>query len=381
MTRIPFLAAAALVALSTSAALACDDLEALRERRDAIAAKAAKLSKDELATEHYALGIWARDHQLVEESRAEFTAAVAAAPDHEPAHAALGDVKLEGRWIGLDEAMEAKGMVRRDGTWILREEAAVLDLPAQEKALRREQQKKVEQILRTYGAGSETQRKFATGALATVDDKYKLEPFAYALRAKSEPVRLLAAKELGRLADRRALKPLVRRALLDPSEDVRNASIDAAKAIGDANLIAPMVKALASESSDVRKNAASGIARVGDVRGIKVLIWRLEAHGGTGQRVNSFFGNQLTYIQDFDVEVAQTAFIADPIVGVLQEGIVLDVQIHSVDTEITWTEREVIHGAIGRLTGATDVKNEPGAWAAWWKLHAKDYEKTETAAK
>ena len=97
--------------------------------------------------------------------------------------------------------------------------------------------------------------------------------------------------------------------------------------------------------------------------------------------MNSFFGNQLTYIQDFDVEVAQTAFIADPIVGVLQEGIVLDVQIHSVDTEITWTEREVIHGAIGRLTGATDVKNEPGAWAAWWKLHAKDYEKTETAAK
>jgi len=36
--------------------------------------------------------------------------------------------------------------------------------------------------------------------------------------------------------------------------------------------------------------------------------------------------NEVAYISDFDVEVAQTAFIADPVIGVLQEGIVLDVR-------------------------------------------------------
>src|SRR6185295_73746 len=36
--------------------------------------------------------------------------------------------------------------------------------------------------------------------------------------------------------------------------------------------------------------------------------------------------NQLSFIEDFDVEVAQTASIADPIVGVIQDGLVLDVQ-------------------------------------------------------
>ena len=44
------------------------------------------------------------------------------------------------------------------------------------------------------------------------------------------------------------------------------------------------------------------------------------------QRANITLITQLTYIQDFDVEVAQTAFIADPIIGIIQDGLVLDVQ-------------------------------------------------------
>ena len=36
--------------------------------------------------------------------------------------------------------------------------------------------------------------------------------------------------------------------------------------------------------------------------------------------------NQVTYVQDFDVEVAAAALIADPQVGVLSDGIVLDVR-------------------------------------------------------
>src|SRR5690606_29431370 len=35
--------------------------------------------------------------------------------------------------------------------------------------------------------------------------------------------------------------------------------------------------------------------------------------------------NQTSYIRDFDVEVAQAAFIADPKMDVIQDGIVLDV--------------------------------------------------------
>jgi len=44
------------------------------------------------------------------------------------------------------------------------------------------------------------------------------------------------------------------------------------------------------------------------------------------QRANITVVNQISYVQDFDVEVAQTAFIADPVIGVIQDGLTLDVR-------------------------------------------------------
>lgn len=44
------------------------------------------------------------------------------------------------------------------------------------------------------------------------------------------------------------------------------------------------------------------------------------------QRANVQLLNQLAYIRDFDVEVAQAATIGDPIVGRIEEGVVLDVR-------------------------------------------------------
>lgn len=43
-------------------------------------------------------------------------------------------------------------------------------------------------------------------------------------------------------------------------------------------------------------------------------------------RANITVLNQVAYVQDFDVEIAQAASIADPIVAVIQDGVVLDVR-------------------------------------------------------
>src|SRR5438876_26961 len=80
-------------------------------------------------------------------------------------------------------------------------------------------------------------------ALACVDDGCKFEPFALVLRSKVDDVRLYCARELGRIGDRRALRPLLWRAVHDPKSDVRLAAVGAAKTIGDANLALPLVKA------------------------------------------------------------------------------------------------------------------------------------------
>lgn len=44
------------------------------------------------------------------------------------------------------------------------------------------------------------------------------------------------------------------------------------------------------------------------------------------QRAYATMLNQITYVQDFDVEVALASIIADPIVGVVSDGVVLDVR-------------------------------------------------------
>jgi hypothetical protein len=271
--------------------------------------------------------------------------------------------------------MRMKGMVQRQGRWMLAEEAEILDLPAGERTLRARQQKKVASLLDQYATAPPRARKYALDSLGTIDDKYKLEPFAYALRSKHDTVRTLAAKELGRIGNRRAIRPLLHRAIHDPSEPVRHAAIDAATTIGDPGLLLPLVRVMEGDNPTKRARAAEAIGRTGDVRGVQYLVYKYEARGGGAPR--SFFSSitQLTFIQDFDVEVAQTAFIADPIVGVIQEGLVIDVEVVATSQVGYMVEREAIHGALGRLTGATEVPNKDGAWAAWYREHQDDLAK------
>ncbi len=44
------------------------------------------------------------------------------------------------------------------------------------------------------------------------------------------------------------------------------------------------------------------------------------------QRANLTLVNQISYVRDYDVEVAQTAYIADPVIDVVQDGLTLDVR-------------------------------------------------------
>jgi tetratricopeptide (TPR) repeat protein len=354
------LAAAAALTLALGAAHAGDG------EPTSVRARSAQARED--AQSLYQKGLEARAKGNEQKALALFRSTVSKDPQHAAARRELGQVRDGGQWIELAEAMRRKGLVRRDGTWILKEEAAILDLPAQEKQRRKDEQAKLYKLIRTYGAApDERVGKFALQSMGTIEDAYKVEPMAYALRAKNQKVRLLAAKELGRLKNRRAMRPLLHRVIYDPSEPVRHAALDAAKKIGDPNLIAPLVKALGSDDAHVRMRAASGIARAGDVRGIQYLVYKFEAHGGGGPRSYMMSANQLTFIQDFDVEVAQTAFIADPIIGIIQDGVVLDAKVIATEQVSHFVEREAIHGALTRLTGAEDVKNKPGAWAKWWK--------------
>ena len=83
------------------------------------------------------------------------------------------------------------------------------------------------------------------------------------------------------------------------------------------------------------------------------------------QRANLTVVNQLSYIQDFDVEVAQTSFIADPVVGVLQEGVVQAMKILATEQTYSTVERVAMESALGRLSGQ-ELGGDVRAWRRWW---------------
>jgi hypothetical protein len=316
------------------------------------------------ASDRYALGMWCREKGLLPEASAEFREAVRLDPAHSASREALGEQKVDGRWVSPEAAMESKGLVRHDGRWVLPEEKARLEMPAAEKERTRREEDRARSLLRTMAAGDARAAGLAREAFASVEDRCKTTPLAYALRSTEKPVRLFAASELGRIRDRRTLKPLVHRAVRDPDPEVRAACVDAARAFGDAELLAPFVGSLLHAADPAhRAAAAEAVGRSGDMRGVYYLVYELEAHGG-GPRSNIYVANQLTFVQDFDVEVAQTAFIADPQVGLLQDGAVLDAQVVGSSVHQTRVEKHVVAGALRRLTGA-DMGESAAAWRKW----------------
>ena len=316
------------------------------------------------ATDRYALGVWCRDKGLLPEATAEFREAVRLDPEHAASREALGERRVDGRWTTPEEAMARKGLVRHEGRWVLPEEKALMEMTAPERDRLRREEDRARSLLRTMASGDARAAGLAREALASVDDRSKTAPLAYALRSREKAVRLLAAAELGRIQDRRTLRALVHRAVRDSDPGVRAACVDAAKSFGDAELLAPFVRSMLNAAEPAhRAAAAEAIGRAGDIRGVYYLVYELEAHGG-GPRSHIYVANQLTFVQDFDVEVAQTAFIADPQVGLLQDGAVLDAQVVGSEVHQTRVERHVVAGALHRLTGA-DLGDDAAAWRKW----------------
>jgi hypothetical protein len=182
--------------------------------------------------------------------------------------------------------------------------------------------------------------------------------------------RALAAHALRRLAPAKSLEPLLRRCALDGSREVRAEAAHALAATGEEGVILPLVRALSSEYSSVRANSAEALGVAGfpaAVPALKAQLSKLtspsKASGQTAPpRSHIFVGKQTAYVQDFDVEVAQGAAVADPQVNTLHQGAVLDVRVIAVTSSATATRTELaaVRAALASLK-AKDVAEAPSA--------------------
>jgi len=329
------------------------------------AAKAASIQKGDAAA-HYRLALWCKDRGLRMESIREMRVVVMLEPDHLASRRALGFEKVAGRWVSGKETMRAKGFVKHDGVWLTPEEYkhyAADEVAAQEARAAR---KTGNAAVKMAWSKDARERARAMGIIEGIDAKHRLRPLAIAARINYPDVRLRAIKNLGGMNSTEALPPLYKRAIFDRDESIRKAAVEAIKATDAKGKIGPFVTALKSPFDSVRLHSVQALGALGDAGAVGPLVARYQVAGGSGQMVYLTQVNQVSYVQDFDVEVAQTSFIADPVIGVVQDGIVHAFRALSIDGFYEVYERPALAESLHALTGK-DLGTDPGAWLEYYK--------------
>jgi len=210
------------------------------------------------------------------------------------------------------------------------------------------------------------------------------EVLALELRRPQNSRRAFAARALRRLYPGDARVALTHRALLDGWSEVREEAALALGATDDLAVALPALEALGHAHSAVRANAAEALGHMGFEAAVEPLVGHLMHHAGiaagggpaTGTRANLFAGLQTAYVMDYDLELAQGASIADPIVEVQVSGVVFDVRTAVQLNEVIELRRTM--RSLRQLTGQ-DLKNDPARWARWWEQNQGQWRAVDRA--
>lgn len=190
-------------------------------------------------------------------------------------------------------------------------------------------------------------------------------------RADSDPQRRLLAVEALALRGTSGNDAFTwRTAILDRDQAVRHGASALARRRGEADRATTyLAPGLMHSAAEIRVRTAEAYGELGTAEAMKLLVLagpnagKALAAADGGVRAHVAFLQQQAYIRDFDVEVAQASFIADPQIGILQSGTVLDVTVLGVTQEQVRIVR-AYRAALNRLSGS-DPGADPRRWPSW----------------
>ena len=332
-------------------------------RAEFLKQKAAADPKDVVA--QFKLALEATEAGLADLAREAYGRVLTLEPDQRAARRALGFERLDEKWVTADEACRNKGLVLYRGKWMLPAEVEAasgataviskLKVPADVERTRK--------LIRTLATGEAPMQHAARVALAQADDRLLLEAGLAMLFEKEAGVRIAAVRILGALGDESALRPLIFSGARDRDASVRREAVLAAASFGHDDTAIPFTRALASENNRLAANAAEALALLGDERTADYVVKRLRSHGSSTRNMVAFL-SQVSYVRDYDVEIAQASNIANPDVATISAGVVLDVKVLDAAFTKTWIEPLLVK-AFNEIVGQ-DLRNarEVEAWYA-----------------
>ena len=292
--------------------------------RLACAERAAQIPKG-FAAGHAALARWCVDRGLFTMAREQMELALAIDPGHKVVHEAAAKLAERFGPVWLVD-------VRRDDI--------------------------AETLLLQRAAIGRSEAAIALAAAQHVPAAELFRPALKALKLDQPHARWTATKVLARLrTEPLRIKPLFMLSLADATPVVRREAARALAATADPVFVKLYAKNLTHPEGQVRCRAAEAIAELGLAHGVAPLLAAFE-DSWKPARANLTVTQQTAYLKDFDVEVAQGAVIADPVIDIVQSGVVLDVAVVSIVAE-----RQVYRGALARLL-KHDFGDSPAAWRA-----------------
>ncbi|MFT5051358.1 MAG: hypothetical protein ACI8QZ_002769 [Chlamydiales bacterium] len=229
-------------------------------------------------------------------------------------------------------------------------------------------------LLAAGAKGPAAESELAVRGLAACAGRVDLRSvFTAELRHPGNRHRAFAVLVVRRLFAGEFTDQLVERALWDRYETVREPAARALARMPETGAMAALVGALAHEHSVVRLHAIEAMSRMGSAGAIEPLVVHLSllqssAAAAVGTRANLFIGGQRAIVRDYDVEIAQGQSIADPIVGVVESGVILDVRAVAQITRAA--EQRAVTMALHVISGEP-VGAKPAAWLEWWDMHQK----------
>jgi len=241
-----------------------------------------------------------------------------------------------------------------------------------------DREQRSEQLWQALGKAKDAEQLLLTGALLREIPSSRdlpkrrigLVALRHALASKDPELRRAAALIGAHQRNRDLERPLLASSLEDPVTGVRSAAALALEELDQQRALGLWTLSLWHGKSDQeRQQAATHLGDFGSKEPAvaKALIHALASSGtGGAPRSYVFFGKQVTYIGDYDVEVASGSMIADPVVSVLTEGVSL--QIRVISTQLAGR----IATSLKQLTGQ-DFGTDREAWMRW-------YEKTYPAS-
>ncbi len=315
----------------------------------------------------YRVGRWFSKRGLGLAADKAYEQAVARNADHLLARRALGQVKQGGKWVSYRELARSSGMTRKGGRWVVKASKKSEPLIEKAPAGTRSRLAWATKRLPLLGREGRAARSVKARARKNLARRQVTKSLVEVLLRNELPShRAAAAKILGDNAEMTALPSLVRSAVSDRSAAVRKASVKALNQIDEPHAALYFLKPLAAKNNQIRWNAVEALGELQGEMGTEVLVKTIMSVYGGGPRVYIFVGNQIAYIKDYEVEVASAAAVADPEIGYVTDGVVLEFKVLRIIEYHTIRETRLIASALQKKTGLAFGPN-PQKWLAWWR--------------